>query len=65
MAKDAMTEVCVDVGMHGMFPVTYRDFTGAKSKVQCLLKLAKIYLCSSKIMNHLEHRMVATHIHSK
>lgn len=61
MAKDAMTEVCVDVGMHGMFPVTYRDFTGAKSKVQCLLKLVKIYLCSSKIMSHLKHNGGHTH----
>lgn len=65
MAKGTMTAVCVGVGMHGMSPVTHRHFTGAKSKVQHLLKLAKIYLCSSKIMSHLKHRTVATHMHSK
>lgn len=49
----------------GMSPVTHRHFTGAKSKVQHLLKLAKIYLCSSKIMNRLKHRTLATHMLSK
>lgn len=65
MTKGTMTGVCVDVGMHGMSPVTHKHFTGAKSKVQHLLKLAKIYLCSSKIISHLNHRIVATHTSSK
>lgn len=61
MAKGTMTAVCVDVGMHGMSPVTHRHFTGAKSKVQHLLQLAKIYLCSSKIMSHQTRNCGHTH----
>lgn len=65
MVKCTMTEACVDGGMYGMPPVTHAHFTGAKGRVQCLLKLAKAHLCSSKRMSHLKHRTVVTHMKSE
>lgn len=66
MVKCTVTEACVVVGMYGIIlPTPNAHFTGAKRRVHCLLKPAKVYLCSSGRMSHLKQDCGYTHMHSK